>query len=943
MSTDARAPEPARGLRVQPPMSFLLAPLFVALATCSHAPDTSNDIPTVDLPPATYAEYFLTAWDAARDGNLEASALNYLAALELSPGNATIAVHLASLSTQSGRMEAAWRWLDRAVDWGYDAPTVLEHDPNLAALRNDDPERMRRAANQCRRRPSAVETRRRITPGYSGDLGFHLRIDGAGVPRTASSRVTGQSIWDRRTRTARYLQKESMQRAWIDDTGRWLIQMNDEGVSCWDRSRNREAWTRRLEGASYQPHLLRNGMVIVLEPTRDWSMESGGRLHAVALRMQDGQHVNVPQDAALELAAESPNGDREVVRTLSAGWVVRDSDKPSSSFPLHEPAGEWTAAFDRTGRVLHLERAHGVDQFLDVVTRDRVDSQSFPGQPFNHEVSATLGSTAGSRAQSLGARTIAWSGTRPVRPGPKLTPVKLRITRPMAQHIQLLPPIAAAPLPGQEHYVVRDAMGVTAVRLENGQLDPNIHITSRIPTIARDLPGDSLRLIRARSGRRNVEVLLGTNELDRRAGSASWPGGRISPDGNWIAVATDAFTMRFQPLDRADQRAGHVVKLRGGALQQASWSPDSLALVTVTKSMCVQIWDPRTGSELVHRDYRTGSGFGAAISWGERLLAVEDPWDQVQHITRNETILGDPNAPGHGQRPNVPLLFLPGGRQLLVERPHEGGRFLRSEDHGRGLWRPIQIEFPVGLTRFTASGQHAFIDAPGPGRPGSILRTRDGAQLNSTPAGSFRWTRHPEVFVGIDRIGTYVLDAGSMDLRFARFAFAGGRSAVVTRGGHFEADRQVLLEGNALVDGLVRPLESIASVLLDPMRVRTAGAGHPVPVPVFASMPTIYSTWADGGSLRTRLNTRHVEFSSNDSEGVVGFHVEIGGKLQPLDKVRSWTRFEQNGRRAVLRIPLHVDKLRRRKNRGYDVPLRVRAIGKSGVHSESRHVRVVFE
>ena len=98
----------------------------------------------------------------------------------------------------------------------------------------------------------------------------------------------------------------------------------------------------------------------------------------------------------------------------------------------------------------------------------------------------------------------------------------------------------------------------------------------------------------------------------------------LSPDGRWLASASDDETVRLRDLSAPDASgARHVLRGHRGDVIAVAFSPDSRRLASAGKDAVVRIWDVESG-RLLHglRDGPRGMIHGVKFSPDGRLLAA---------------------------------------------------------------------------------------------------------------------------------------------------------------------------------------------------------------------------------------------------------------------------------------------------------------------------------
>jgi len=174
--------------------------------------------PTAQVAARLAAEYARLHEDAdlmLQKGKLGLALERFSRCLELDPRNSTSAYALACVKARSGDRQAAFEWLERAVEWGYADAGVAAWDPDLAELRGQARfdaalEGMRRLdwgrparcfdwdlrTDSLRRRPTAVGASPKGERFVVGDSDGILRVRASDSGRElARSPALGSRIW----------------------------------------------------------------------------------------------------------------------------------------------------------------------------------------------------------------------------------------------------------------------------------------------------------------------------------------------------------------------------------------------------------------------------------------------------------------------------------------------------------------------------------------------------------------------------------------------------------------------------------------------------------------------------------------------------------------------------------------------------------------------------
>ena len=217
--------------------------------------------------------------------------------------------------------------------------------------------------------------------------------------------------------------------------------------------------------------------------------------------------------------------------------------------------------------------------------------------------------------------------------------------------------------------------------------------------------GDAVELRDVSSGRELRRLPHGPGDPSLRQTSyfgEEGPELAFSPDGRWLAVATDP--PRVWDTSTGEQRlqlSGH-----DGTVQGIAFSPDGRLIATAGVDSTIRIWDAQTGSEQSvlrgHYSWAASVAFhpeGWCLLSGSRQGAEVKLWDLTRHPERLSL------------RGNLPtaIHFEPDGRRLRMIGPE--GQLYRRDAEGATIEVGPRVDVtqawitPAVLAEFSADGR----------------------------------------------------------------------------------------------------------------------------------------------------------------------------------------------------------------------------------------------
>jgi hypothetical protein len=407
--------------------------------------------------------------------------------------------------------------------------------------------------------------------------------------------------------------------------------------------------------------------------------------------------------------------------------------------------------------------------------------------------------------------------------------------------------------------------------------------------------GQQLLVSNTKSGARELPLRPGTKSL----AVLDW-----SKDGRWIAAVDPEGTVLV--LD-ASTGAPVGEPIRSGVHPTegtrpwtvARFSPDARQLAVGFEGPAAHVYERESGKrlfELSHKEddwdgeLRTGevvySPDGSVIVTTTMSFGSVCGWDAKtgQRLWRFECGGGNP-SPLH-------VSFDPAGARLCT--------------YGMGWWTPRVVDAKTGAT---------LVDLKDAGL-NQLEFSGDGSRLVASTGDSLK-----------------VLRASDGALLFERVEVVDGGAFLHSASMHVDGSAVSLRRIQVLFGGESFPLDALATVLLDPKRVRAAAAGVSVAPARIPEPPELEAEAIVGQAGPSEPRKRLVRARATCAGGLLGFEVELDG--QPLDpsRVREATKLEDDGRRAHLELALE-GLLAAEGGR-----VRVSAVARSGIASRPAFTR----
>ncbi|MFT5152367.1 MAG: WD40 repeat protein, partial [Planctomycetota bacterium] len=434
-----------------------------------------------------------------------------------------------------------------------------------------------------------------------------------------------------------------------------------------------------------------------------------------------------------------------------------------------------------------------------------------------------------------------------------------------------------------------------------------------------------LRLVSAASGRLVAEHSGSAPKL------AKWDAPKLafSPDGSALLLQLPRIHARVYDADDLKVRWEHPYTSRSRTWSdRCAWSPDGRLLALVTDECEVALFDAENGDESIPR-----------ISTDARIEPISF-------------------------QPKSGSLWVGTDASKVQVFDHRTGEAIRSIDHSR--LDPFGFEFGSitfradGAVAVTASSGYGIVAAWdtksftrlwkydfGGGNPACLLNQfgQDGALIyvwgqgdgtslildaasGKTVLSPSNRNAHELIPLAGEAVfgaqGWYqlaVLDIKEGQSRWQRHEVTGGGWILRSPSGHFDASGQALDRCTIVTDEAQASYEALASVLLDPKRVRAAAAGVPLRRVMMPKLPEL--SWSVPQPREFTLAPREaapdLTLVASSPEGVRGFEVRVDGVSNTFaGKPRSKTE-----RELVLDIE--------RPTSSQEIDYRIRPIGMNGV------------
>jgi WD40 repeat protein len=370
---------------------------------------------------------------------------------------------------------------------------------------------------------------------------------------------------------------------------------------------------------------------------------------------------------------------------------------------------------------------------------------------------------------------------------------------------------------------------------------------------------------------------------------------RFSPDGEHLAGwnRTEEFTTWNTASGKREGR-GKLEKAKIGAID---WSHDGRQLVVGDTEGTLQVFDARTGAAVGPRVTHPG---------GVELVRCSPTNDQF--VTGGSNPVARVYEPG-AEKPLLELLhedifgdiyvgdgeFSPDGAHLVTTTYSCGGVHCWDAKTGKQLWK---FEYAGGnptsmYAHFDRAGKRLCTYGQGDWTP-RVVDAQNGETIVDLAGRGYGWVDFSadgtRLLASTGR-SLQVLRAADGSLLFERVEMDGSEALLRSESMHVDGPPAVLRRTHVLFGGASYPLDSLAAVLLDPKRVRAAAAGVRVAPAFIPDPPTL--------ALDSALGSAPV-VSASCGAGLVGFEVEVDGKLLDPARVRGATRLEDLGRSARL-------------------------------------------
>jgi WD40 repeat protein len=902
-----------------------------------------------------YVKSFESAWKAVESGDLSTARARYTACLDVRPHSAACEYHLACLSAREGKKAEAIRWLDAAVDDGFEDENVAKWEPDLARLReNDDFETLlgRMQANGSKFQASTAVQRAEYETTLSLDMP-EFSPDGQ---RLLSDWQTTLSVIDVTSgeliASQRFpYEQRCLEREYSPD-GRTIATLHADGsVKLFDG--NSGAFRCTVDGPAYSNRRLifASDSTRLASGDRVWNTLTGEHAAPWTDRLHDWE-TSPDGELAIELSAKDGTVEIHETQHGTSLVVLRDpsvkmySAHFAGSEPLVITVGEHRLSWwnGRTGERLPISRQ--LDCWHESLTVSPDHNRAllaYYGES-KHELEM-IDASSGQALWKLSDPTLDFGGAFTVDSATvaisrgwqalEIHDVATGLLTRTIRRSSLLVREAAVHPNSKRMAVPCDDGSVRELDVASGALLQQRRIDGHAVNHAL-YNGDGSKLaVACEDG--TVALWSSTNpqqpaRMWRSEGCGDTP--QLAFDGNgqllfgWATKSgrarwqseTDA-TPRDVALDseRIDQivfsndasliaalgQHGQTRAFRtsnaepfGDVLEQstsvncAAFSPDNRYLVTGADDGTARIWDPMSGT--------------------------------IEHTLPHKGMFEPPQV--------WAVVYSPDGTSIATGVGEVNGVTCWDAATGKQRWTfDLGVDCAGCATGFDASGRwllwsgnSAVFDAANGKRLAELADCNHGYP-QATPDRRF--------IVSPSWFATVAFNASNFKTRYKRSEFTDGGFLLRVPSLHCNATAVALRESLLTFDGITAPVDCFAEQLFDPRKVAASLAGVAVATPRLAQPPVIELMPRD----RVRKlagEAISIAASATDPLGLAGFEVERDGGFVDPKLVQAATKIGDDGTRAELALSLpHSADAR-------EIEFEVRALSKSGVLS--RPARVTF-
>ncbi|MBK8001401.1 MAG: protein kinase [Verrucomicrobia bacterium] len=265
-------------------------------------------------------------------------------------------------------------------------------------------------------------------------------------------------------------------------------------------------------------------------------------------------------------------------------------------------------------------------------------------------------------------------------------------------------PTALTISPSGQRFVVLKRRAIEIRRVADGELDGEVIACAARPNQALFTP-DGLRLaILLEAGPVLLRDLNARTTRTLAVGSLGWRNGAWSPDGNWLALSSPAFEVRF--LDGSNGRLRPLKLKHEDTALGLQWTQAGERLLTWSYDGTARVFEAESGRPLFPPLRHAGQIYWASLSSDGKRIATAG-WDGLVNVWDAQTGERSRETIRHRNQARD-VVWDRGGRRLISVGTDGTARVWQVAEHDYARFRGAH-DSPVQTTAFSPGGDQLAV------------------------------------------------------------------------------------------------------------------------------------------------------------------------------------------------------------------------------------------